>query len=180
MEQATVKTWTDISKENYQSAFVKKHMKNVYNVAYYFLKNVEDAKDITQDCFFRFFKSIHLFDKTKDAGPWLYKIVKNLCFNKLKKKIPGQIPDYNNIDSKTSNPEEDFIQKKEKSYILDCLDKLSENAKEIIVLKYFNHLSYKDMAEALNCPIGTIMSRLYYARKELKDIYLKGVNHESK
>ena len=75
-----------------------------------------------------------------------------------------------------SNPEQVAIQEETRRKIIEAVDELPEDQKQILILKEIDGLSYKEISEVLNVPQGTVMSRLYYARKKLQDILMDSKN----
>ncbi len=154
---------------------VDKYKTRAYQAAYYYTGNREDALDISQEAFYRAFRSIKRFDITKNFYTWFYKILKNLCINFIHSKKSRRIYYENSnkntftseITSSDDNPQVQ-LEKKERSQLLKkALDELKNKDKDIIILKDFQDLSYAEIAEVLNIPAGSVMSRLYYARKKL-------------
>lgn len=131
--------------------------------------------DISQEAFYRAFRAIKRFDITKNFYTWFYKILKNLCINHIQSKKNRRIY-YIHSNTNTFTPEitstddnpQVQLEKKERSQLLiNALNTLKEKDKDIIILKDFQELSYAEIADILNIPAGSVMSRLYYARKKL-------------
>ena len=101
--------------------------------------------------------------------PWFYAILRNLCLNFVKrKKVIPMIPLEEACQSDPALCQEDHPEDM-KEIVGKAISSLSAEAREVILLKYFQEYSYREMAQILDCPVGTIMSRLYYARKKLKE-----------
>ena len=155
-------------------ALVNKYMKKAYNVALYYTKNPADAWDISQQGFVNAWKGIKRFDESSPFFPWLYAIIKNEAFTRFKKekreeeKKEGGLP-LKIIDS----PEENLEKKENLKKLQKALLKLDKEKKEIIYLRHYADMSYKEISDALGLPEGTIMSRLYYARKALLKEFMK-------
>ncbi|MEW5814308.1 MAG: RNA polymerase sigma factor [Spirochaetota bacterium] len=151
------------------STLVKSYSKRVYYAAFIFLHNVEDASDIVQEVFLRAYKHLEAFDCSRPLYPWLYRITKNLCLNRLKSRGRSQASLPENLVSSGSTPESELFREEEAEKIRRALSRLSENQREIISLKHFENCSYAEIAEILSIPAGTVMSRLYNARLKLKE-----------
>ena len=154
-------------KEAYK-IIVKKYMKRAYFTALGFVGNRDDALDLSQIAFIKAYRGLSKFDHQKSFFPWFYTILRNLCFNFIKKRrrsqtIPIEIVKNSNLVALRDD------QEAIKESVWKAISALPDQEKEIILLKYFQDLPYKEIAEILNCPIGTVMSRLYYARKKLKE-----------
>ena len=154
------------------SELMEAYAKKIYYAAYSFMKNVDDAADISQDVFLKVYTNLDSFDEKRAFFPWIYRITKNLCLNKLKKceNRNSSMPEYDFIESKYTAPDEHVLKKEEVDSLQDAINSLSENFREIILLKHFEECSYAEISEILDIPIGTVMSRLYGARKKLREI----------
>jgi len=164
------------------------HIVNAYNNrAFYYalsiLHNHHDALDLAQEAFVKAFRAINTFDISKPFLPWLLRIVRNLCFNELKKKkrrpeSPGP-EDGNifldNISSKTKTPFEIVVANELKESIQKAIHTLPEAQREVVFLFHFQELAYQEIAEVMNVPVGTVMSRLFHGRKRLAEL-LAGAN----
>jgi RNA polymerase sigma-70 factor (ECF subfamily) len=151
---------------------VKKYMKKAYNVALYYTKNSTDAWDISQQGFVNAWQGIKKFDTEKPFFPWLYAIIKNEALSNFKREKKEEMKKsglpLKNIDT----PEENLKKKENTERLRKALSELDEEKQEIIYLRHYAEMSYKEISEALDLPEGTIMSRLYYARKALLREYL--------
>lgn len=154
---------------------VEKYKTRAYYAALLLTKNSEDALDLSQDAFFRAFRSLNRFDTSKNFYTWFYKILRNLCINHIhrRKKIVQMVYDDDSVDAfdrlehEDKNPEEIFEENERSRMLWAGLNKLKDSDREIILLKEFDDMSYQEIADALNIPVGSVMSRLFYARKRL-------------
>lgn len=153
-------------KEAYQ-VIVNRYMKKAYYTALGFVENSDDARDLSQEAFVRAYKVLATFDITKPFFPWYYKILRNICLNYKRKKRKSREVPIEAVHSDATNFSEDYTLNLE---VWNAISKLGINEKEVILLKYFQGLSYKEISTQLGCPIGTVMSRLYYAKKQLREI----------
>jgi RNA polymerase sigma-70 factor, ECF subfamily len=154
---------------------VEKYKTRAFYSALTFTKNQEDALDISQDAFYRAYRSIKRFDSSKNFYTWFYKILKNLCINHLHRAErivhlhdPALDDDpFTLIQNDEKNPEE-ILEENERSKILwAAINRLKDSDRDIIMLKEFEDMSYQEIADTLGIPLGSVMSRLYYARKKL-------------
>jgi RNA polymerase sigma-70 factor (ECF subfamily) len=149
---------------------VKTHMQRAYYTALGFLGSHDSAMELSQEAFIRAYRSYKKFDHTKKFFTWYYKILRNLCFNFIrdnKNKTDLSYIENREVDGKSENPVE-VVEKRELNKSLElAISKLDFDEREILILKEFEEHSYKEIADLLNIPIGTVMSRLYYARKKL-------------
>ncbi len=151
---------------------VERHKKLAYRLALGLVGNRDDAYDISQEAFLRVYRSADTYDSTQPFLPWFYKIVSNLCQTWLKRRSRREnkmvdVEDASFLLVDESNPEA-ALEKKEIVLILrKALLELPYDDREIITLQHFRGMSYDEIAELLGIPRGTVMSRLYYARKKL-------------
>jgi RNA polymerase sigma-70 factor (ECF subfamily) len=159
---------------------VNRYKKNAYFIALGLVGNSDDAFDLSQEAFVRVYKSIDKYNGRSKFFPWFYTILTNLCKNHLKKQdIRRKYLNNELAREKLSQPEELEIESEKedlKQKLLEEIEKLPFKFKEIIVLKHFRGFSYREISETLGIPVGSVMSRLYYARKKLKENlkHLKG------
>jgi len=157
------------------AVLVSLYGRRIYYAAYSFLHNVDDAADIVQEVFLRAYKNIGSFDTKRPFYPWLYRIARNLCINTLKRasRRDRELPAEELIASNMPDPAREALMHEELAELHGALAQLNEKQREIIELKIFQDCSYAEMAEILDIPIGTVMSRLYSARMKLKEILME-------
>jgi RNA polymerase sigma-70 factor (ECF subfamily) len=148
------------------------HLDAAYNLARWLLKNDQDAQDAVQEAYLRALKFFGSF-KGGNARAWLLTIVRNTCYTFLKKNRPeaaGTEFDENlhGIVEESANQEEKFTQKTDVSSVRRALEELPVEYREVIILREMEGLSYKEIAQSANVPLGTVMSRLARARKWLQ------------
>ena len=158
------------------------HMKPLYNVALKYCGNGFDAEDIVQETYLMAFHKFHqLRDKAK-CKPWLLTILRNnflKSYHKKKTRQKLQETDYISFleaSMLANNPENILVKASSRQTILKAMDQLPEKYKEVLLLYYMDEMLYKDIANILDIPIGTVMSRLTRARGSLKVILLKQMN----
>ena len=176
MSQAMERHWVEETLHGNKQAFghlVKRYMQRSYYVALGFVHNHEQALDISQEAFAKAYYSLNRFDLQKPFFPWLYRIVKNLSLNEIRnrKNRTAKLQNLAFLDfSHTVVEEERPLEKEElKQEVWQAIDSLKPAEKEILLLREFQEYSYQEIAEMLEIPVGTVMSRLYTARKALKE-----------
>lgn len=177
-ERQIVHEWKNGSRNAYE-VLVKHYMTDAYLVAYGFVGNREDARDLSQDAFVKAYQARERFDVNRPFYPWLYRIIKNHCLNFLQRARRATTPIFYEGESQSQEERfasevptalEELEAEERRRFVRAAVDMLSDDHREIIVLKNFKGCSYREIAETLDIPVGTVMSRLYYARKALKDI----------
>lgn len=157
---------------------VNAYKQKAYYVALGFVGNHEDALDLSQDAFVKAFKAIKTFDLNSPFFPWFYKIIKNHCLNYIKKNQRVRNDSLEELEEETfaqfeddkPTPRDMYEESETRINLWRAIDRLKPDFREIIIMKHFHNLSYKEIAEALNIPIGTVMSRLFNARQELREL----------
>jgi len=175
-EREVVIDWKKGNKKAYEK-LVRHYMQDVFLVAYGMVGNREDARDLSQEAFVKAYQARERFDEDRPFYPWLYRILKNHCLNFIKRGMRYTTslyyednPDREKFASPGATPVEEMERSERHRLLRAAMDMLSDDHREIIVLKNFRDHSYQEIADILDIPIGTVMSRLYYARKALKDI----------
>lgn len=156
------------------SKLVQIYLRRIYKTAYFFLRNVDDAEDVCQTTFMNAYRHIKTFNESKPLFPYLYRTVKNTCINQLRKKQSSTLtnPKHLKADPKYS-PEQIAENSYSEELLHRALDKLPPDSREILMLKYWNNLGYREIAEVLSIPEGTVMSRIFYARKKLRNLIIQ-------
>ena len=146
----------------------------VYNIAYGILGHHQDAQDVAQDAFLSVWENIGKFEFRSQFSTWLYRIVKNKCFNHIdqhqrRKTDPTEIDDSQPwVPLDTATPEDAALRSEEKDIVHNALAKLKDSYREILVLRELRELRYEEISEILSCTLGRVKSRLHEARKALK------------
>lgn len=160
---------------------VQKYMRQAYYVALGLTGSHASALDLSQEAFIRAYRAIVKFDRTKVFFTWYYRILQNLCFNDKRNRSRHAIPfsemdldDVHKLPDQSNDTEVIAEQNERKRAVWRAIESLAEKEREIIVLRDFQNLSYKEIAELLEIPEGTVMSRLYRARQMLR-VKLEGV-----
>jgi RNA polymerase sigma-70 factor (ECF subfamily) len=122
-----------------------------------------EAQDAAQDAFIDAYNSLQRFDKERPFYPWLYVLIRNRCFKMLARRKPAE-----DIDEVVILAPKGGVSPEEHIGLERALKDLAAEDREIITLKYLDGLAYKEIAAYLQIPVGTVMSRLFYARKQLQ------------
>jgi RNA polymerase sigma-70 factor (ECF subfamily) len=157
---------------------VERHKKQAFQIALGMVGNKDDAYDISQEAFLRVYRSAKTFDERQPFLPWFYTIIANLCRSALRRRSTSKKRNVNMDDVSyllvsDDDPEASLIRQETVARLRQALRELPFADREIITLQHFRGMSYDEIAALLNIPRGTVMSRLYYARKKLAAIMLK-------
>lgn len=168
---------------------VERHKDIVYAVAYRFAKDPDLALDLSQDVFIRAYRGIRSFKGKSSFSTWLYRIAMNTCIDYTRKRsrsvdsstVPEEVAEYADSEpvrrGAPSGPRSDTLSSELGEQIQRAIDLLPDYHKSVFVLYEIEGLSYKEIAEVVGCSIGTVMSRLHYARKKLRTMlepYVEG------
>lgn len=173
----TAALWDGSRREAFE-AIVKRHMKDAYLIALGLVGNREDALELSQEAFYRAYKHYDQLHSQAKFFPWFYQILRNLCFSHLRKRRVRRAGSLD--DSQCGCPEpqggdrfdpEAIAERNEaKDRIWKAMSRLDDKHREVILLRHFRNMSYDEMAKVLFCNRGTVTSRLFYARRQLKEI----------
>jgi RNA polymerase sigma-70 factor (ECF subfamily) len=156
-------------------ALFRQHERLVFRTAYLITGNREVSEDILQEVFLSVWKSRHTYDPDKGKlTTWLHRITVNECSRKKAgKPLPAISLEEKGVDlpemKHESQPEEVVITRMEYDRLLRAMNALDTKHRSVLVLRYFNDLSYLEIAEVLEIPLGTVKSRLNQSLKYLKE-----------
>jgi RNA polymerase sigma-70 factor (ECF subfamily) len=173
-------------KEGDEEAFrvlMQRHQDKVFGIAYGITLDREESLDIVQEVFVKVYERIHTFRGESKLSTWLHRITVNLCLNwkrRWKRRFRWQhepieaeeIIKKADVEREVPRPDKLYENKELEHMFRQSLRKIPETARAVFVLKEVEGLSYDEIAKALKIRKGTVSSRLFYARKKLKE-YLK-------
>ncbi len=152
---------------------VRRYQSRLYGIAYHYVGNAEDARDLAQEVFVRVYQNLHHCTDERMFLPWMIRIARNACIDHLRrrsarayqKEVPlEKIPD---MKDRGNTPEQQWAENSRKRLINEALRGLSDLNREIILLKEIQGLRLEEIASLLNVPLGTVKSRSNRARIEL-------------
>ena len=157
---------------------LSRYKDTIYFMLLKMLNNRSDAEDLTLEAFGKAFKNLHQYSPTYAFSTWLFKIASNNCIDFLRKKKGIMISLENDNDqiesneatrikSKDLNPEEKLIRKQKAILLHKVVRRLKPHYQTLVELRYFNELSYEEIAKELHLPLGTVKAQLFRARQML-------------
>lgn len=151
---------------------VRRYGERLYLHAWYILHDAAEARDVVQEVFIRALREPRLFDADFKIQAWLYRVTRNLCFNlsrdrRRRDRILAGRP---RSEGPTVDPLDAVFDGERQEEILAAVDRLSPDHREILLLRYYEDLSYAEIAERLAIKLGTVMSRLSRARNRLEEV----------
>src|ERR1700719_1893201 len=145
-------------------------MNDAYNLARWLMKNQEDAEDMVQESYLRAFRFFASFHPGTNCRAWFLRIVRNTCYTALGARDLKQVPldsEADEIEDTSPLPPVSLSQKATVETVREAIAALPVYFREVVVLRELEGLSYKEISEVSGVPIGTVMSRLARARRQL-------------
>lgn len=140
----------------------------VFGIALGILKNAAEAEDTAQEAFIRAYEKLHTYNIQRKFSTWLFTVTANLCKNKLRRaKFSVPLKNEHLVEG-TDDPDAMVAQDKLQKSIRQALERLRFDYRAPLVLRFYADLDYKDIAEVLGVPEGTIKTRLHRGKQELK------------
>lgn len=149
----------------------RQHFNKTFRTAYLVTRDYQLAEDATQEAFLRAFSNLAALREIEKFGSWVSVIAANYSIDLLRKKKKIFFTDNISLHASTSpgdSPQESWEKNETAQEIREALFLLAPEEREILVLKYFNELSIKEIAAATDAPAGTVKSRLFRARKKIR------------
>jgi RNA polymerase sigma factor (sigma-70 family) len=153
------------------ASLINEHQRYVYNLAFRVVKDENEALDLTQETFVRAWTALPNFKGQAQFRTWLYRIVTNLCYNRLPNlrkslndlgdDVLEDIPQFDNLASEVESGEM-------RKFLHQAIDGLDNQYKLLITLRYQNELSYEEIASTLNLPLGTVKTGIFRAKEQLR------------
>ena len=153
------------------SELVRIHSQGVLNVIYRMCGNMQVAEDAAQETFIQAWLRLQSYRPQSSLRNWLYRVAVNTAIDMLRKDkriLPGKIEDLNLRDSEPG-PEAVVASAERTEMVQEAVLTLPDASRAVLVLREFEGLSYQEISESLEIPVGTVMSRLNYARKLLRE-----------
>jgi RNA polymerase sigma-70 factor (ECF subfamily) len=161
---------------------VRTHTRRVYSLCYRFTNNDSEAQDLTQEVFLRIFKSVKSFRSEEGSfGTWLARLTRNLLIDNYRRtrqdrvtdSIEGQLPMLEEELAASARPEGMVVGREAREQLQWALQKLSPELRETLILRDLQEMEYREIAQILRIPEGTVKSRLNRARTELARVLRK-------
>lgn len=160
---------------------VSETKRRLYSAIYRMTRNHQVTDEMLQETYLKLYTSISKYDDSFPFYPWLYRIAVNTTINYLKKEknrqrdssLEGEMEEHYMQPADNKNPHEPeaaFFHKDRDTRILQALQEVSPTYRAALVLRVFQGLSYREIADTLECTVGTVMSRLNRARSQMKDL----------
>lgn len=167
---------------------VRNYQKKMFNIAFRITGSMEDASEVVQDAFFSAYRNLKQFEQKSRFSTWLYTITVNTAKNRLKQTLTRKTHEFHSSDdplyadcsTKRIEPASDdpsaldlLINKDRQKSVQECLNRLEQDFREVIVLRDIQGFAYTEIADMLSLAEGTVKSRLFRARESVKDCLKK-------
>ena len=159
------------------------HLGAAYNLARWLTRNVTDAEDVVQEAYLRAFRHFGSFHG-RDGPRWLLAIVRNTFYTWMRQNRAPELQtafdeEIHSVTDDHLNPEQVLLKEADNELLRQALEELPAEFREVVVLRELEGLSYKQIADVAEIPVGTVMSRLARARKRLQQILASRGNKET-
>lgn len=179
-------TWIAQAQKGNSQAFgslVEHYQRPVYNLCYRMLGNAEDAEDAAQEAFFRSYKAICSYDRTRAFSSWLLSIAAHYCIDQLRLRrfqvVSVEDLPYQEIPASEPMIETGLSFKEEQAVIRSLLDQLGPIDRAVVVMYYWYDFSYEEISKSLNLTQSAIKSRLHRARRAMAESWAKKQSREA-
>ena len=160
---------------------VARHRDKIYARAFSMMRNEDDAVDLSQEAWVKGWQRLKQFQGDSSFVTWMTRIVINLCLDQLRKHKRQRAESIEHLDEElggverqmptvTINPTEGLERSELRARIDRALNQLSHEHRTVLILHEFEDLEYKEIAKRMECSIGTVMSRLFYARRKMANL----------
>jgi RNA polymerase sigma-70 factor (ECF subfamily) len=145
------------------------HMVRAHRAALGLMRDEQEAREAAQEALLKAYRARGRYDPTRPFYPWLYRILRNTCFDALARRRTRAVSglDSDRVASLEPSAADALMAGEEVDRVRAAMARLTEAHREILGMRHFQDLSYAEMAELLEVPEGTVMSRLYRARRAL-------------
>jgi len=162
---------------------VHRHRDKIYARAFSILRNEDEAVDLSQEAWVKGWQRLKQFQHNSSFTTWMTRICINLCLDYFRKKQRQQTDSLDQMEEETGgverrmpveefNPTETMERAELRKEIDAAMEKLSYEHRTVLILHEFERMEYKEIAKAMHCSIGTVMSRLFYARRRLAKLLI--------
>lgn len=189
-DEALLDKYRQTKDKSYFRPLVSRYQNRIYNAALRILGNTEEAEDVVQDTFVKVHENIEKYRQHASFSSWVFRIANNLCMDTLRKRrrkfrlfmlfdpqsereqIEGHLDTskISQIADESAGPEERLDIKEAGEVVLASLKQLPDLQRTVLVLRDVEGFSYEQIAEIVGTSVGTVRSRLYYARTKMKEI----------
>jgi RNA polymerase sigma-70 factor (ECF subfamily) len=171
--------WVEAARRGDKQAFshlVQAYQRPVFNLTYRMLGNAEEAEDAAQETFLRAFSRLNQYDPQMKFSTWVFSIANHHCIDRLRKRRATHIsiddnPVLENLQEDTPLPEHQALHKEQSIELQGLINLLEPEYRTPLVLRYWEEMSYEEIAESMGVTVAAVKSRLFRARQQLMALY---------
>jgi RNA polymerase sigma factor (sigma-70 family) len=168
---------------------LQRYKRPVYHMILKMVRNIDDAEDLTIESFAKAFRSLHRFKKDYTFSTWLFRIATNNTIDQIRKKKLNTLSIDNSftddegnsisidVEDENNNPQEETIKAQKAELLLVFVDKLPAKYQQLVRLRYYEELSYEEIAERIQAPLGTVKAQLHRARELMYEMVRNKRDH---
>ncbi|MCE2733951.1 MAG: sigma-70 family RNA polymerase sigma factor [Cyclobacteriaceae bacterium] len=168
---------------------LQRYKRPVYHMILKMVRNIDDAEDLTIESFAKAFRSLHRFKKDYTFSTWLFRIATNNTIDQIRKKKLNTLSIDNSftddegnsisidVEDENNNPQEETIKAQKAELLLIFVDKLPAKYQQLVRLRYYEELSYEEIAERIQAPLGTVKAQLHRARELMYEMVRNKRDH---
>jgi RNA polymerase sigma-70 factor (ECF subfamily) len=171
--------WVQQALEGDRQAFnrlVEAYQRPVFNLTYRMLGNPEEAEDAAQETFLRAYSRLHQYDSRHKFSTWIFSIANNHCIDRLRKRRTTSVsiddnPVLQNLEGDAPMPEGTAVAHEQAAEVQALLEKIDPDYRTPLILRYWEDLSYEEIAESMDITVSAVKSRLFRARQKMAALY---------
>lgn len=175
--------------DNAYAKLLQRYKRPVYHMVLKMVRNIDDAEDLTIESFAKAFRSLHRFKKDYTFSTWLFRIATNNTIDHIRKKKLNTLSIENtytdddgqsvsiDVEDENNNPQEETIRSQKAEILLVFVDKLPPKYQRLVRLRYYEELSYEEIAERIEAPLGTVKAQLHRARELMYEMVKNKRDH---
>jgi len=135
------------------------------------LANDQDARDAAQDTLVKVLRNLHRYDPTRRFSTWVFGIARNTCIDEHRRRKRRAYDEPGDVVDTSPSPHQHAARSQRAEHLGEALTELPPMYREVLVLYHFEHKKYSEISEILDLPMGTVMNRIFRARRKLRVIY---------
>ena len=154
----------------------KRYERPLFSFILRFVRDREGAEDLFQQTWMKVIKALPQYEERGSFSSWLFGIANNCCVDHARKKARSKVDDLTSsegmdrLPNPHPNPEDTVIKKEQKAWLEQAVEQLPQEQKQVVLMRLFGQLPFKEIARVVNCPLNTVLGRMHYALKNLRKI----------
>lgn len=158
---------------------VERYTPTVYRFTLRLMRNEQDARDATQDTLVKVLRNLERYDDRWKFSTWVISIARNTCIDTFRKRKRQSWDEPTDVADHGPSPLELTSRQQRAEVLHAALDRIPPLYREVLVMYHFDHMKYREIADVLDIPIGTVMNRIFRARRKLRDAFDAELDGES-